>query len=275
MKAIIAAAWMIAACAANEAADLESLKAARRQADVQLTAARQQLAAAQRTYEADQRAYDAKAAAESKIYETGTGRKMNTTSGRRYVPNTRKGTGDIGGLQAAQLKVLTSGQEVSKLTALVDQWQKYATGLDAQITALDANYKPAPAGAPAPAGVMELTAKSERGASVGPMKSGQVLRLQYVSGKWKAWGNLATASPDDPNERERGDANRLAIVSAPASGDVETLAVVPAGTAANAFEFIAPRDLENVALRINDKDGDWSKNPDGRVTYRVQLRNGK
>jgi hypothetical protein len=56
---------------------------------------------------------------------------------------------------------------------------------------------------------------------------------------------------------------------------VETLAVVPAGTAANAFEFIAPRDLENVALRINDKDGDWSKNPDGRVTYRVQLRNGK
>jgi hypothetical protein len=79
--------------------------------------------------------------------------------------------------------------------------------------------------------VKEISPKSEQGLSLGAIKAGTVMRLQYVSGKWKAWGKLASACPDDANEHERGDANRLAIVNLPASGPAETLAVVPTGTA--------------------------------------------
>jgi outer membrane biosynthesis protein TonB len=123
--------------------------------------------------------------------------------------------------------------------------------------------------------VREISPKSKRGLSLGAIKAGTVLRLQYVSGKWKAWGKLPSACPDDPNEHDPGDHNRLAIVSAPASGPVETLAVVPTETAAKPFEFTVPRDLENVALRISGGHGDWAKNPDGHVQYRVTVLSPK
>jgi hypothetical protein len=119
--------------------------------------------------------------------------------------------------------------------------------------------------------VKEISPKSEQGLSLGAIKAGTVMRLQYVSGRWKAWGKFASACPDDANEHERGDTNRLAIVNLPASGPAETLAVVPTGTAEKPFEFTAPRDLENVALRIKGGQGDWTKNPDGHVKYRVTV----
>jgi hypothetical protein len=70
---------------------------------------------------------------------------------------------------------------------------------------------------------------------------------------------------------EGGERNRVAIVSAPTSGPVELLSLVPADTARQAFEFTAPRNLENVALRINDNDNNWATNPDGHVKYRVTI----
>ena len=119
--------------------------------------------------------------------------------------------------------------------------------------------------------VREISPREERGLSLVATKAGTLLRLQYVSGKWKAWGRLATACPDDSRDQERGDANCLAIVNAPASGSVEKLAVVPTETALKPFDFTVPRDLENVALRINGDFGHWQKNPDGHVKYRVTI----
>ena len=123
--------------------------------------------------------------------------------------------------------------------------------------------------------VREISPKNERGLSLGSMKAGTVLRLQFVSGKWKAWGIAPTACPDDAmdhgGDNVGGERNRLAIINAPVGGAIEVLTVVPPVTAVRPFEFTAPRDLENVALRINGGTGDWSKNPDGHVKYLITV----
>jgi serine/threonine protein kinase len=124
---------------------------------------------------------------------------------------------------------------------------------------------------PAPLPIV-ITAKKEVGFNLGRVEKGDVLMLQYVSGKWKAWGTKATESPDAP-QQERGEQCRL-VIATPSVGKEKgrVLAVVPPGTATSPFRWVAPADFDRLILRINGNNKNFAGNPDGRVTYKVQLQ---
>lgn len=119
--------------------------------------------------------------------------------------------------------------------------------------------------------IVPITAKREEGYVIGRLPAGSVIYLQYVEGKWKAWGNFPTACPDDPNV-ERGDRNRLAIVEVTRTGAQNVLAVVPPETSLQPFAYTLRNDAEKVVLRINDDDNDFAKNPDAGVQYCVYVK---
>ncbi len=118
----------------------------------------------------------------------------------------------------------------------------------------------------------EVTVDSQTpvGYLVGPMKQGDKLRLSYISGKWKAWGRLATESPDSVNIGG-GDKCRMAICELRNQEQVITLTLVPAETSSKPFTWTAKQDYENILLQINDSDGDFSGNPPSDVKYSVTI----
>ncbi len=116
---------------------------------------------------------------------------------------------------------------------------------------------------------VDIPANKRDGYSVGALAKGQSIQLQYVTGKWKAWGRLADIRPDKTDGRG-GDKCRVAIVDF-ARGET-VLALCPEGTQSNPFTFTALDDIRNLVLRINDDDGDW-RNP-GAVTYDVTVPAG-
>ena len=115
-----------------------------------------------------------------------------------------------------------------------------------------------------------ISADSETGYLLGAVPRGSVLAVQYVSGKWKSWGGIATENPDAA-QPAGGDRCRLAVVEVlPGKGPVvRTLGLVPADTVTKPFVWRADRDYSTLAVRINDTDGEW-KNP-GSVQYKVRL----
>ncbi|MCX6899221.1 MAG: hypothetical protein NT105_11010 [Verrucomicrobia bacterium] len=114
--------------------------------------------------------------------------------------------------------------------------------------------------------VVPITAKREEGYVIGRLPARSVIYLQYAKGRWKAWGQLATACPDDP-KAERGDLNRLAIAEVLRTGKQHVLAVVPPETRTQPFSYVLRHDTEKVVLRINDNDSDFARNPDAGVEY--------
>ncbi len=118
--------------------------------------------------------------------------------------------------------------------------------------------------------IAAITAKKEHGYLIGKVAKGETITLQYVSGKWKAWGRYATQSPDEPVQ-ERGDQCRLAICEAPEETPTKVLAVVPSGTGTRPYTWAADRDYEKIVLRINSPQTDFASNPDNGVQYRVTI----
>jgi formylglycine-generating enzyme required for sulfatase activity len=115
-----------------------------------------------------------------------------------------------------------------------------------------------------------IPANSAVGYELGSVRKGSTITLQYVEGKWKAWGRVATENPD-AEQSERGDRCRLAIVELSADRSEGTvLQVVPAGTAEKPFAWRADRTYRDLALRINDSDPGWDKKP-GAVQYKVLI----
>ncbi|MFA6563613.1 MAG: S16 family serine protease [Verrucomicrobiia bacterium] len=119
--------------------------------------------------------------------------------------------------------------------------------------------------------IVPITAKREEGYVIGRLPARSVIHLQYVEGKWKAWGNYATACPDDPNV-ERGERNRLVIAEVSRSGTQHVLAVVPPETSLQPFSYPLSQDADKVVLRINDNDNDFASNPDAGVQYCVYVK---
>ncbi|MFA5192646.1 MAG: S16 family serine protease, partial [Verrucomicrobiia bacterium] len=119
--------------------------------------------------------------------------------------------------------------------------------------------------------IVPITAKREEGYVIGRLPARSVIYLQYVEGKWKAWGNYATACPDDPNV-ERGERNRLVIAEISGNGTQHVLAVVPPETSLQPFSYSLSRDVDKVVLRINDNDNDFGSNPDAGVAYCVYVQ---
>lgn len=120
-----------------------------------------------------------------------------------------------------------------------------------------------------------INARSEEGYPVGKVSRRDMLVMQYLSGKWKAWGKYATESPDGTSPEGGTDACRLAICEIDGTGKATLLSVVPAGTASKPFEWVAAKDIEKVVLRINDQDGNFKSNPDAGVTYRLRFLQAK
>lgn len=120
---------------------------------------------------------------------------------------------------------------------------------------------------------VEIHANND-GVRIGPVKAGQTISLQYVSGKWKAFGRLATSNPDDRTPGISGDdhdRSRLAIAKARIDAEPgEVIAVVPGGTATEPFLYRFATDCENVVLRINT-GSDQPGNP-GSVVYSYTLK---
>jgi hypothetical protein len=121
---------------------------------------------------------------------------------------------------------------------------------------------------------VSITAKSEHGYVIGKVNKGERIMLQYVSGKWKAWGRQATESPDDINAGGN-ESCRVALCEATATGATSVVTVVRAGTETKPFEWVAEKDYEKLVLRINDSDGDFASNPDGGVRYRLRVLRAK
>ncbi len=118
--------------------------------------------------------------------------------------------------------------------------------------------------------VIEIPANSDQAYVIGRLPARSVIYLQYVGGRWKSWGKLATASPDDP-KAERGNQVRLAIAEVPPSGGQRVLAVVPPNTRTEPFFYVTNRDLEKVVLRIN-ADGKVLQTNPGSVKYRIYVQ---
>jgi len=117
---------------------------------------------------------------------------------------------------------------------------------------------------------VKITAKDPVGYEVGPMNQGDVLKLRYVSGKWKTWGGLATESPDAESPAG-GDKCRLGIGSVNSSGDVQKLTLVPGGTESSPYSWTADQSYDKVILQVNDDDGDFASNPERDVTYAIAI----
>ncbi len=123
-------------------------------------------------------------------------------------------------------------------------------------------------------GTVFISAKNEVGYDLGKVYKNDRIRLSYVGGKWKGWGNIASDSPDEPT-LEKGQRNRLAICEADSLGRTKVMVVVPPGTQHSPFEIVASRNFDRVVLRINDDDHDFATNPDGRVSYHVHILRGE
>jgi hypothetical protein len=119
--------------------------------------------------------------------------------------------------------------------------------------------------------VLPISSRREDAYVIGRLPMRAVIYVQYVEGKWKASGKIASDSPDDPRAQYK-ELSRLAIVNKPASGRSKVIALVPPNTKDEPYFYVADHELENVMLRINDNDGDFTKNPDGGVKYRVYVQ---
>lgn len=123
-------------------AQLLSLQSAKQQWEEQHKQIEERLKTAQTQVVQDTKALEDKKAAEAKVYELPGGHwRSGYWSGSHYhsrwVPNTRKGTGDTGAQSAIhelQIKVMMDTQEVKKQTELLNRYHQQILALDQQMS---------------------------------------------------------------------------------------------------------------------------------------------
>jgi hypothetical protein len=105
---------------------------------------------------------------------------------------------------------------------------------------------------------------------LGAVRSGTKISLQYLTGKWKAWGILATSNPDD--ETTDGGEQCRVVIALPSmgGGTGKVLAVVPPDTKTKPFVYTTQADHTELVLRINGRGKAFSSNP-GSVEYSVKI----
>jgi hypothetical protein len=115
--------------------------------------------------------------------------------------------------------------------------------------------------------VMPIAAVPGRKASLGALKAGTVITVQYVNGTWGRMnnGDAVMRSPDAAVTPARF---RLRLTADPANPDA-TLAVVPSGTAQSPYSFTLATDCEAFYLCMNQDGG--LENREGEVHYRVKV----
>lgn len=124
---------------------LAGLQSAKQQWEAQCKPIEDRLKAAQEKVQQDTKALEDKKAAEAKIYEIPGGHWRYGYwdgvyySSRRWVPNTRKGTGDPQAQTAIhelQIKTMTGAQEMKKQNDLMNRYRQQILALDQQIVAI-------------------------------------------------------------------------------------------------------------------------------------------
>ena len=163
--------------------------------------------------------------------------------------------------------------EIVRLKAEVAQLKAKVVELETKLKATASNAKSADTtGAPANAKLVTISGQDGGSLRVnlGPVKKGQTIMFQYVSGVWTSnvKGSPAGGSPDDVElkpgalrvdicERQMGLNNKPAAVK---------LTTIPHSTKDTPFAFTADRDI--TALLLNHHDtGIWDNA--GNVVYRV------
>lgn len=107
--------------------------------------------------------------------------------------------------------------------------------------------------------VVTIDATNDRGKSIGRAKAGDVIELQYVSGKW-------CQNRRDPLENPDVDSRKQLLIVEDADDD-ETVTRVPRGTKDNPFRHTVENDAD-ITLRMDDNP--CSDNA-GAVKYRVRI----
>lgn len=116
--------------------------------------------------------------------------------------------------------------------------------------------------------VMTIAAMATRKSSLGALKAGTEIVIQYVSGTWGRVTPNGDTTMRNPDAAVTPARFRLRLSTDPANPDA-TLAVVPIGTAQSPYSFKLDNDCENLYLCMN-QDGNPDKR-EGEVHYRVKV----
>ncbi len=119
--------------------------------------------------------------------------------------------------------------------------------------------------------VATLAANTTNAYTIGALKRGETVTLQYVEGRWKEHGKKATDNPDAPNTNP----GSALVIAEKGVGDApgNVIVVVPTGTAAEPFVYRADRDIADAVLRIQGQGQNFGGYP-GSVRYRVFVSRG-
>ena len=162
----------------------------------------------------------------------------------------------------------TRAAKLQEALAVEKELQNYSNVLAAQ-SSLPVTTQPG--ATPTVDAEVKIPANSPDGYRIGPVKAGDVITLQYVEGKWKAWGGIATSSPDEARE-ESGKEGQCRLVIAEASRNGvpgKILKVVPAETIGKPFIYKVATTRDDIVLRIA-ANSNAPSNP-GQVTYKLKV----
>jgi hypothetical protein len=126
---------------------------------------------------------------------------------------------------------------------------------------------------PPAGGTMRVTITATEGehsakTSLGPIRKGQVITFEYVSGAWTAFPR-ADYPPGSPDDVPVAHYNILPLrLCESRDGKVTEIAVVPGGTKRRPFVYTADRGIANLVLNTSDKK---PANNRGEVVYRVTI----
>lgn len=118
--------------------------------------------------------------------------------------------------------------------------------------------------------VVTIPANDPNGRRIGAVKKGDTITLEYVSGKWKSKGSIATENPDDPKATYKDD-DRVVIAEPADDKGVpgKVLAIVTPETTLKPFTYLVQTSRPEVVLRINT-NSERKENP-GEVTYKLKV----
>ncbi|MEZ5387817.1 MAG: hypothetical protein R3F13_20095 [Prosthecobacter sp.] len=113
-----------------------------------------------------------------------------------------------------------------------------------------------------------IPANSPNGYRLGGIQRGDTITLQYVGGKWKDHGGIATENPDDA--KAEGN-SRLVIAEAPDVSGLpgRVIKEVPTDTISKPFTYVMQTTRSDVVLRILS-NSQRKENP-GSVIYKMKL----
>jgi len=166
--------------------------------------------------------------------------------------------------------------EIARLKAENAQLRAKVAELETKLKATAGKAKPTDTtNAPANAKTVTISSKDARDSfrvNLGPVKKGQTIMFQYVSGTWTDHVDNAPVggSPDDVVLQRGAKRVRICerLMGSNNKPEVVLLAAIPGGTKDTPFAFTADHDIAALILNHPD-DPNLTYNNVGSVVYRV------